>query len=253
MTLDSVGNGARDSWRKRDIGNFIQVPHTLLVVSSRILFPSPLIVISKSNASNHSMAMSHVSIRLRQRACFSLISSGGRLAIRGNALHRREIRPFSAARLRREKKYTQDHEWIELADDQQTGKSLAGYTDCLGALLIPRFTGTIGVSTYAAKALGDVVYVELPQTSADYSAGDTIGAVESVKSASDIMTPVSGTIVEANALLEEKPGTINKSPESEGWIAKVKLGSKGIDEIGALMAKAEYDKFTGEIAEGEDH
>ena len=96
-------------------------------------------------------------------------------------------------------------------------------------LLLP---GTIGVTTYAAKALGDVVYVELPQIDLEVKAGDAIGAVESVKSASDIMTPLTGKIVEANALLEEKPGTINKGPEGEGWIAKVEVTDpKEMDEL----------------------
>jgi glycine cleavage system H protein len=66
-------------------------------------------------------------------------------------------------------------------------------------------TGTIGVSAYAAKALGDVVYVELPSIDLEVNAGESIGAVESVKSASDIMTPVGGKIVEANSVLEDKP------------------------------------------------
>ncbi|KAI9716624.1 MAG: glycine cleavage system H-protein subunit [Chrysothrix sp. TS-e1954] len=123
------------------------------------------------------------------------------------------------------KKYTQDHEWVELDD---AGK-----------------IGTIGISTYAAKALGDVVYVELPELNSEVSAGDTIGAVESVKSASDIMTPVSGTITEANGALEEKPGTVNKSPENEGWIARLEVRDQG--ELGALMDLKAYEEFTGEI------
>lgn len=74
------------------------------------------------------------------------------------------------------------------------------------------------------------------------SAGDSIGAVESVKSASDIMTPVSGTITEGNSLLEDKPGTINKSPEGEGWIAKIRVKSK--DELEGLMDAQAYKDFT---------
>ncbi|KAL9087679.1 MAG: hypothetical protein Q9159_003491 [Coniocarpon cinnabarinum] len=104
--------------------------------------------------------------------------------------------------------------------------------------------GKLGISEYAAKALGDVVYVELPSVGTEVAKGDAIGAVESVKSASDIMTPVAGTIIEANNLLEEKPATINKSPERDGWIAKIEIGSKV--EIDSLMDKPAYDKFTGE-------
>ncbi|KAK4692872.1 glycine cleavage system H protein, partial [Lecanoromycetidae sp. Uapishka_2] len=123
-----------------------------------------------------------------------------------------------------EKKYTTEHEWIELSED---GK-----------------TGTIGVSVYAAQNLGDVVYVELPTLDLEVSAGDSIGAVESVKSASDIMTPVSGKIIEANDILQEKPGTINKGPESEGWIARIQV--KDAEEVSKLMSDVEYGQFTAE-------
>ncbi|TKA69553.1 hypothetical protein B0A49_05737 [Cryomyces minteri] len=122
------------------------------------------------------------------------------------------------------KRFTQDHEWIELSDD--------------GTI------GTIGISKYAANALGDVVFVELPTPDLEVNAGDSIGAVESVKSASDIMTPVSGTVIEGNGVLEEKPGTINQGPEGEGWIAKIKV--KDPKEVEALMDVEVYDKFTQE-------
>ena len=104
--------------------------------------------------------------------------------------------------------------------------------------------GTIGITEYAAKALGDVVYVELPELGMEVHKGDTIGAVESVKSASDIMTPVSGKISESNQLLQEKPGTINQSPESGGWLAKIEVTE--LNELDGLMSKADYDKFEKE-------
>ena len=104
--------------------------------------------------------------------------------------------------------------------------------------------GTIGVSVYAAKNLGDVVFVELPTLEMEVGAGDSIGAVESVKSASDIMTPVSGKIVEANDVLQEKPGTINKGPETEGWIAKIEVKDPG--ELKDLMDEVAYGQFTAE-------
>lgn len=109
--------------------------------------------------------------------------------------------------------------------------------------------GTIGISQYAASALGDVVFVELPTVDLEVSAGDSIGAVESVKSASDIMTPVSGVIVEANSVLEDTPSTINKSPEGDGWLAKIKISSKA--EFEGLKSAEEYKKFTEEAEE--DH
>ncbi len=104
--------------------------------------------------------------------------------------------------------------------------------------------GKIGISEYAAHALGDVVFVELPSTDTEVAAGDTIGAVESVKSASDIMTPVSGKVIEANTELESTPGQINKSPEGEGWIAKISV--KDAKELDTLMGPTDYKKFTEE-------
>ncbi|KAL9000319.1 MAG: hypothetical protein Q9169_001036 [Polycauliona sp. 2 TL-2023] len=123
-----------------------------------------------------------------------------------------------------EKKYTKDHEWIELSDDKTQG--------------------TIGITRYAASALGDVVFVELPTLDLEVSAGDSIGAVESVKSASDIMTPVTGKIIATNAKLEEKPGTINKGPEDEGWIARIEVGDA--KEVESLMGLDDYKKHTEE-------
>lgn len=110
--------------------------------------------------------------------------------------------------------------------------------------LLTWLLGTIGITEYASKALGDVVYVELPELGLDVSKGDTIGAVESVKSASDIMTPVSGKVVDHNKVLEEKPGTINKSPEGEGWLAKIEVSDT--TELDSLMSKEEYDSFEKE-------
>jgi len=79
----------------------------------------------------------------------------------------------------------------------------------------------------------------------EVSKGDAIGAVESVKSASDIMTPVSGTIVEVNNVLEEKPGTINKSPEGDGWLAKIKVENME-KEVEGLMDEEGYRRFSEE-------
>lgn len=86
--------------------------------------------------------------------------------------------------------------------------------------------------------------MELPTIDLEVAAGDSMGAVESVKSASDILTPVSGKIIEANDLLQEKPGTINKSPEGEGWIARIQV--KDGAEVEKLMNMDEYAKFTAE-------
>lgn len=104
-------------------------------------------------------------------------------------------------------------------------------------------TDTLGISEYAAKALGDVVYIELPQVDLEVGEGDAIGAVESVKSASDILTPVSGTVAEVNSELESKPGDINKDPEGAAWIAKITVSE---EPAGKLMSAAEYKDFTEE-------
>ncbi|KAH7067603.1 glycine cleavage H-protein-domain-containing protein [Paraphoma chrysanthemicola] len=130
-------------------------------------------------------------------------------------------RLFSVSAALKEKKYTEDHEWIELSADGKT---------C-----------TLGISEYAAKALGDVVYIELPQVDMDVSEGDAIGAVESVKSASDILTPVSGTVAEVNSELEQKPANINKDPEGDAWIAKITVSGEPSCK---LMTSEEYTAFT---------
>ena len=102
---------------------------------------------------------------------------------------------------------------------------------------------TLGISEYAAKALGDVFYIELPEVDLEVGEGDAIGAVESVKSASDILTPVSGTVAEINKDLENTPGNINKDPEGNGWIAKINVSE---EPAGKLMSETEYKAFTEE-------
>ena len=104
--------------------------------------------------------------------------------------------------------------------------------------------GTIGVSAHAASALGDVVYVELPVLGEDYGAEDTIGAVESVKSASDLYAPVAGQVLESNTELESSPSIINKSPEADGWIARIRLKEGEIERVEKLMQAEDYKKFT---------
>lgn len=142
-----------------------------------------------------------------------------------------------------EKRYTEDHEWVELSTDGKIGlpnvSSRRENTDCL--------EGTIGISEYAAKALGDVVYVELPTVDTEVDAGNAIGAVESVKSASDIMSPVSGTVREINSALEDKASLINQSPEAEAWLARIEI--KDAAEVESLMDAQRYKKFTEEADE----
>lgn len=86
--------------------------------------------------------------------------------------------------------------------------------------------------------MGDVVFAELPAVDTEVASGETIGAVESVKSASDILSPVTGKIVEANTKLEESPKIINQSAEDKGWFAKIEIADKA--ELDGLMDKKEY-------------
>ncbi|KAM0328782.1 hypothetical protein ACHAQA_005196 [Verticillium albo-atrum] len=127
------------------------------------------------------------------------------------------------------RKYTKDHEWIDLSADNKTG--------------------VIGISEYAAEALGDVVFVELPEEGATVAQGDAIGAVESVKSAADINAPISCKVVQVNIDLEEKPGTINKVPEDDshggGWLARVEVDEQGVKDLESLMDAEAYKEFVG--------
>lgn len=128
------------------------------------------------------------------------------------------------------KKYTKDHEWIDIGSD---GK-----------------TGYIGISTYAAEQLGDVVYVELPEVGEWVDQGDAVGAVESVKSASDINAPIRLKVVSVNSSLEEKPSTINKLPEDDsaggGWVAKVEVDEESISQLDTLFDAEAYKEFAGD-------
>ena len=103
--------------------------------------------------------------------------------------------------------------------------------------------GYIGITDYAQNALGNVVYVDMPEVDDEVEAGEDFGAVESVKAASDLNSPVSGTVVEVNDALEDEPGLINKDAFAN-WIIKVQLSDKS--ELDNLMDAAAYKKFIGE-------
>lgn len=115
--------------------------------------------------------------------------------------------------------YTKEHEWIHIEDD----------------------TATIGISDYAQSALGDVTFVELPKVGAEVDQFEQVAAVESVKAASDIFSPMSGKVIEVNAELESDPGLINKSCYDKGWIAKMIISDS--EEQSSLMNAGEYRKF----------
>ena len=121
-------------------------------------------------------------------------------------------------------RFTKDHEWVNLADDG---------------------TAAVGISKYAADQLGDVVFVEVPQTGKSVSKGDSFAVVESVKAASDVYAPVSGEVVEANEALSSAPETVNADPQGSGWFAKIRVANT--DELDALMDQAAYDQYLASL------
>lgn len=115
--------------------------------------------------------------------------------------------------------FTKDHEWIDVDGD----------------------TATVGITDYAQGQLGDVVFVELPEAGKAVAAGKEAAVVESVKAASEVYAPVSGTVVEANAALEATPDLVNSSPEGEGWFFKLTLSDTA--ELDGLLDEAGYKAF----------
>ena len=101
---------------------------------------------------------------------------------------------------------------------------------------------TVGITDHAQNALGDVVYVELPALDAEVNAGGEAGVVESVKAASDIFSPVSGTIVEINSALEDSPELVNSDPYGDGWLIKVKADDLDSLDDDDLMTSDEYSE-----------
>ena len=122
-----------------------------------------------------------------------------------------------------EKKYTKDHEVVFLEGDD---------------------VAVIGITEYAQDALGDLVFVELPDVGSDYTKGDDFAVVESVKTAAEVYTPVSGEIVAINDKLSDDPEAMKISLE-EGWIAKIKITNA--DELADLMDESSYQEYLKEI------
>jgi glycine cleavage system H protein len=103
---------------------------------------------------------------------------------------------------------------------------------------------TIGISDYAQHHLGDIVFIEMKEKGVQQNKGEVLTTIESVKSASDIFSPVSGTLLEMNANLDQDSGIINKKPYDEGWIAKIKI--QDTSEIKKLMTDKEYQEYRKE-------
>lgn len=120
-------------------------------------------------------------------------------------------------------KYSEDHAWVKVQDEDLV---------------------TIGITNFAQEQLGDLVYIELPKVGHECSRGDNISVIESVKSASDLVAPVSGEIVEVNNKLEDDPELVSEEPMDEGWFIKVKLSKPS--ELDGLMNEETYQTFIGD-------
>jgi glycine cleavage system H protein len=118
-----------------------------------------------------------------------------------------------------DRRYTKEHEWVKVAGS----------------------VATMGITDFAQKELGDIVYVELPEIGRAVELGEVLGTIESVKAVSEVYAPVSGTVTEVNALLSDKPETVNADAHGAGWICKLKLALAG--ELDALMDAAAYSKL----------
>ncbi len=114
-------------------------------------------------------------------------------------------------------KFTEDHEWVVTNDDG---------------------TALIGITDYAQEQLGELVYIELPEVGTEVDKGDAVAVIESVKSASDLLMPVSGEIIEVNEELDADPGKVNEDALGAGWFIKVKLSDE--DELEELMDEDKY-------------
>lgn len=102
-------------------------------------------------------------------------------------------------------------------------------------------TGTIGITDYAQKELGDVVFVELPQVGTQLEAGDELGSIESVKAVSELFAPVTGEVIEVNEALADKPELVNTDPYGDGWMIRIKVSDA--TELDELMPADEYEEY----------
>ena len=119
--------------------------------------------------------------------------------------------------------FTQDHEWVELD----------------GA------TATVGITEYAQSQLGDVVFVEVPEEGRELGKGDEAAVVESVKAASDVYSPVSGSVLEGNPALADQPDLVNSDAEGEGWFYRITLSDEA--ELDELMDETAYEAFVAKL------
>ena len=121
-------------------------------------------------------------------------------------------------------RFAESHEWARLEADG---------------------TVTVGISDHAQEALGDVVFVEVPDIGMTVAQGEGLAVVESVKAASDVYAPISGEVVEANGELGDAPETVNAAPEAAGWFAKIRVSDPS--QVEALMDRAAYEDYLGTL------
>lgn len=122
-------------------------------------------------------------------------------------------------------KYSREHEWIKVDGN----------------------TGVVGITDFAQKSLGDIVFIELPGVGDEITAGDTFGVVESVKAASDLYAPVSGKVIEVNEEVLDSPQLVNEDPYGKGWMIKVEITNEA--ELEELLSPEDYEKLLEEEGE----
>jgi len=122
-------------------------------------------------------------------------------------------------------RYTKEHEWVREEGDGRV---------------------RVGITDYAQDALGDVVYVDIPETGTDVTAGQPFGEVESTKSVSDVYAPVSGTVIERNGVLEERPELVNEDPYGDGWMVAIELADRS--QLDSLLDAAAYAAYVAEVS-----
>lgn len=116
-------------------------------------------------------------------------------------------------------KYSDDHEWVRVEGN----------------------IAYIGITDFAQSELGDIIFVDIPTEGEDLSAGEVFGSIEAVKTVSDAFTPVSGTVVEVNPLIDADPSLVNKDPYGDGWMVKIEM--KDPSEVDSLMSSEDYTAF----------
>ncbi|MDE0308992.1 MAG: glycine cleavage system protein GcvH [Acidiferrobacterales bacterium] len=121
-------------------------------------------------------------------------------------------------------RYTQDHEWVRVVSENIV---------------------EIGITDFAQDQLGDIVFIELPQVDVSVDASDEIAVIESVKAAAELRSPVSGTVVESNEELEERPELVNENPTEDGWFCKLEMSSP--EELNDLLGEDEYNEYVASL------